>query len=252
MLVMADDYVGYHVVRFLCEKKENIEVFVYDPADRGGYNEEMIRLIRNTTPEVEIYSNDDLKKEEIRNKIREQQIELGILAWWPFIISEDIIGLTQRGFVNTHPGYLPYNRGKHPYFWSLVDGTPFGVTLHYVDKDIDHGAIIAQKEIPFTWADTGESLYNQSREEILRLFYEYFDAIKEGSAPVTQPLNVEGTIHYGSQLEPFCTIDLEKEYQAKTLLNILRGRMFRGQGAANFTHEGKKYKVSVTIQEADD
>ena len=209
----------------------------------------MISLIKGVTPNVEIYSNDDLKNNNIREHIRGLNIELGVLAWWPFIISEDLIQLTKRGFVNTHPGYLPYNRGKHPYFWCLVDNTPFGVTLHYVDKDIDHGQIIAQREIPFTWIDTGETLYERSREEILKLFYEHFDSIKCGTAKTTSQLNVEGTIHYGNQLESFCTIDLEKEYKAKTLLNICRGRMFNGQGKANFTDGEKEYVISIFIQE---
>lgn len=251
MLVMADDYVGYHVVSFLCSKRERIDVFIYDPADRGGFNDEMIRLIRNNTPEVEVYSNDALKNEEIMNHIRDLQIELGVLAWWPFIVTDQIISLTKRGFVNTHPGLLPFNRGKHPYVWSLVDETPFGVTLHYVDTDIDHGPIIAQKQIPVTWLDTGETLYQRSREEILKLFYENFDAIKDGTAQTIPKCSEEGTIHYGHQLEPLCSIELEKQYQAKTLLNILRGRMFGGSGAANFTHNGKKYFVSVHIREAD-
>ena len=249
MLVMADDYVGYRIVSFLCKREEPIEVFIYDPNDRGGYNQEMIRLIRDVNSKVEIYSNDDLKRADIKEHIRSLKIELGILAWWPFIISDSIINLTQRGFVNTHPGYLPYNRGKHPYFWCLVDNTPFGVTLHYVDKDIDHGGIIAQKEIPFTWLDTGETLYEQSREEILNLFYEHFDSIKNGTAQTTPQLDVEGTIHYGKQLEPFCKIDLEKAYPAKILLNICRGRMFHGQGAAHFTDGGKDYTISILIQE---
>lgn len=248
MIVMADDYVGYHVVKFLCERKENIEVFVYDVNDRGNFNESMIRLVRSVNPDVSVFSNNDLKDETVLDEIREKEIEYGVLAWWPYIISEKLIGLTKRGFVNTHPGYLPYNRGKHPYFWSIVDGTPFGVTLHYVDKDIDNGPIIAQEEIPISWEDTGETLYNESRERILNLFYKHFDEIKANTAATIPQLDEEGTFHYGNQLEPTCVIDMDKQYVAKDFVNILRGRMFRGKGAASFYDHGERYSLSIKIE----
>lgn len=34
LIIMAADYVGYHIVNFLCSRHEKIEVFIYDPDDR--------------------------------------------------------------------------------------------------------------------------------------------------------------------------------------------------------------------------
>lgn len=248
MLIMADDYVGSKVVEYLCEQKETIDVFIYDLQDRGGYNEQMLRAVREANPQAEIFSNQEIQDREIQKKIREQGIDLGILAWWPYIIDEAMISMTRRGFVNTHPGFLPFNRGKHPYFWSIVDQTPFGVTLHYVDKDIDSGAIIAQKEIPVEWEDTGESLYLLSRELILELFREYFPQIKEGTAPTLPKSAENGTFHYGKELEPVCSVNLDQCYTARRLFNILRGRMFRGQGECTFSEGEETYRVSIKIE----
>jgi methionyl-tRNA formyltransferase len=70
-------------------------------------------------------------------------LDLGVLAWWPKIISKEIIKRPNLGFVNTHPSMLPYNRGKHYNFWALVEQTTFGVSIHLVDEGIDSGDIVS-------------------------------------------------------------------------------------------------------------
>lgn len=239
LIIMAADYVGYHIVNFLCSRHEKIEVFIYDPDDRGNYNKRMIDLVKSSGSGTRIYSYQELKSLELMKSIQSLTIDFGVLAWWPYIIPKEIIQLTKRGFVNTHPGYLPYNRGKHPSFWSIVEGTPFGVTLHYVDQQIDTGPVIAQRKIPVTWLDTGETLQKRAQEEMLSLFYDFFDTIKGGSSQVCMQAQSSGSFHLGKELEPASIIDIDKMYSARTLLNIIRGRVFDGKGSANFIDDGK-------------
>lgn len=250
MILMAADYVGYKITEYLCKKKESIKVFVYDTKNRGGYNDDMLHLVKSNFPEIKIYTNEMIKEKKIRDEIKSMNLSLGILAWWPYILDSETISLTKRGFINTHPGYLPYNKGKHPYFWSIVEGTKFGVTVHYVDSNIDNGDIIAQKEIPINWTDTGESLYLASRDAMIQLFCENFDAVKKNEIVPIRQNEQEGTFHYGKELEPFCEIKLDQQYYARDLLNILRGRMFNEKGEAYFCDGGKKYSVSIRIDES--
>lgn len=249
MILMANGYVGYEITKFLVNKGEKIEYFVYTSSGDESFNERIIKALDNTT---EIYSNDRFLNGGVLDRIRCENIDLGILAWWPHIISEEVISVTKRGFVNTHPAYLPYNRGKHPYFWTIVDGTPFGATIHYVNKDIDAGKIIVQKQIGFDWSDTGETLYRKARDTIVDLFKENYEEIKNNNL-IGECVNIEsGTIHYGSDLAAICTIDLDKAYRARDLFNILRGRMFRGEGECFFFDQGKRYCVSIKIIEKPD
>ena len=109
-------------------------------------------------------------KEELDEYLSNLEFDLGILAWWPRIISSKIISQPKYGFVNTHNSFLPNNRGKHPYFWAMVEERDYGVTLHWVDEGIDTGDIIAQKQIKFDWEDNAETIYNRSLEEMIQLF----------------------------------------------------------------------------------
>ena len=71
-------------------------------------------------------------------------VEVIFLAWWPKIVLDYIVDAPNVGVANFHPTFLPYDRGKNYVFWRLVEGTSFGVTLHFVDEGIDSGDIAFQ------------------------------------------------------------------------------------------------------------
>lgn len=71
------------------------------------------------------------------------------------IISEQVLQCTQAKFINIHSGITPQYRGAHGGYWALFnkDSIHCGVTLHYLDKGIDTGNVIAQKPIHITKQD---------------------------------------------------------------------------------------------------
>ena len=176
--------------------------------------------------------------------------DLGLLGWWPYIVKDDVLSLATRGYLNFHPSYLPYNRGKNPNFWTLVEGTPFGVTLHWVDGTVDGGDIAFQRKIEKTWEDNGQTLYEAGVKEIISLFDENFSLIAAGDIP-RLPQQEQTRVHYAKELGPASQIDLDKTTTARELLNLLRARTFAGFPACRFTDDGGTYEVRVEIRKAD-
>jgi len=172
---------------------------------------------------------------------------LGILAWWPRLISPAVIGLAKGGFINTHPSLLPYNRGKHYNFWALVEQAPFGVSLHFVDEGIDSGDIVAQQAIPYDWEDTGETLYAKAGLAMVELFKSAYPQIRSGSIRrIPQDAN-QGSLHYAREIDAASTIDLDKHYTAREL-NLLRARTFQGHPACRFMENGETFEITVNIK----
>lgn len=99
------------------------------------------------------------------------------------IIRSDAVSHWQDRIVNLHISLLPWNRGADPNFWSVVDGTPSGVSIHYIDAGIDTGDLIAQEAVPFAPDDTLASSYERLNERILCLFAVIWPALRTGSAP---------------------------------------------------------------------
>ncbi len=96
--------------------------------------------------------------------------------------------------INLHISYLPWNRGADPNLWSWVDGTPQGVTIHYIDSGLDTGDIIYQKLVPMIDGETLSSSYHRLQNEMLHLFVSTWGNIANRICPRT-PQFGEGSYH---------------------------------------------------------
>ena len=119
------------------------------------------------------------------------------------IIPEEIIATLPYAIVNLHVSYLPYNRGSSPNFWSFIEDTPKGVTIHEITAGLDKGNIIAQREMFFHEdKETFASTYQKLHEEIQKLFKQVWPAIQQHSY-VVQPQKGKGTYHNTQDLRNY-------------------------------------------------
>ncbi len=119
--------------------------------------------------------------------------------------------------VNLHIGLLPWNRGAHPNVWSVLDGTPSGVTLHYIDAGIDTGDIIAQQEVRFGYSVTLKDSYESLKRYAEGLFYKSWPSVVAGTAPRTKQPHI-GTYHKAA--------DLPKDIDWESPRGMLCGNVF--------------------------
>jgi methionyl-tRNA formyltransferase len=121
------------------------------------------------------------------------------------IIPERVIRTAKRPIVNLHISYLPYNRGSHPNFWSFVDRTPSGVSIHEIDSGIDTGPILFQRLCSFDRTETTfSSTYKHLTSEIESLFIENISSILMGSYHAF-PQKGRGTYHSAKDLPKWVT-----------------------------------------------
>lgn len=74
--------------------------------------------------------------------------DVGVVASFGNIIPTEILNLPKHGFINLHPSLLPKFRGPSPIQFTLFNGEKkSGVTIMKIDKEVDHGPIIAQQEL---------------------------------------------------------------------------------------------------------
>jgi methionyl-tRNA formyltransferase len=247
--IFASNKVGYETVAFLVQQQAEIAALVLDSSDTGSYNERILDTVRDLGDTL-FFSN-DFVSETTLDSLRRKRLDLIILAWWPYIIKDPLIKLPAIGCLNFHPSYLPYNRGKHYNFWTIVEDSPFGVTIHWVTNKVDGGDIAFQKLVEKSWQDTGETLYHKAQSAIVSLFQEKFQRIQNGDVPrIPQDQNM-GTQHKAKELHEASHIDVDKSYSARDLLNILRARTFPPHPGAWFEDAGERYEVQVRITKVD-
>ena len=128
--------------------------------------------------------------------ILENKFDFLVSYGYRHILRKDILDLFPGRAINMHISYLPYNRGADPNFWSFIEGTPKGVTIHFLDEGIDTGDLIIQKEVFFEndSSPTLGSTYQVLQEEIQKLFFENWDLIKNEKCGRVSQVG-EGTMH---------------------------------------------------------
>ena len=251
MIILCSDYVGFEILKYLLDSDEKITYLILDSSNKNNYNEKIIDCYKQFSTNGKFYFEKILDNDDFLLEISNQNFEFGILAWWPYILKGKILEITKQGWINFHPSLLPYNKGKNPNFWCLVDETKCGVSLQFIDNGIDTGDIIAQKEILQTWEDTGKTIYEKSRIAIIELFKEFYPRIKKGEITRIKQNSKTGTYHKSSELDQISEIKLDDEYKAKKLLNILRARIFPPYPTAFFYDDGKKYSIEIQIREIE-
>ena len=92
--------------------------------------------------------------------LRDAGVELVALAGFMRVLKAPMLNAFPRRIVNIHPSLLPKFPGLEAWRQALEAGeTLTGCTVHYVDDEIDHGAVIAQREVPILAGDTPERLH---------------------------------------------------------------------------------------------
>jgi len=110
-----------------------------------------------------------------------------ILAGFMRILSPVAMDRYPNRIVNIHPALLPAFPGAHAVPAALAHGVKVsGVTVHFVDDEVDHGPIIAQRAVPVQADDTEETLHARIQIEEHLLFPQVVKALAAGH------LRVEG------------------------------------------------------------
>lgn len=117
------------------------------------------------------------------------------------LIPEEVLRLMPGRIINLHTSFLPFNRGSAPNFFSFWDNTPKGVTIHLMDKGLDTGDILCQRELVFDEErETFASSYDKLLAAIKELFQENWEKIKTGEL-VPRRQTGEGTCHRLRELD---------------------------------------------------
>jgi phosphoribosylglycinamide formyltransferase-1 len=97
---------------------------------------------------------------ELVRMLREAAVNLVVLAGFMRVLKAPMLEAFPRRIINIHPSLLPKFTGLGAWTQALRAGeTMTGCTVHYVDDQIDHGDIIARREVPILPGDTPETLH---------------------------------------------------------------------------------------------
>ncbi len=247
ILYFANNWLGCQVLEWLREQDVEIAGMVIHPAGCRKFGDDLLRTAG--LPHDRVFDARRLRTPEVLDAIRRLQPDLGVSVLFGYILRPELLTLFPQGVVNLHPSLLPFNRGACPNVWPIVDGTPAGVTLHYVDAAIDTGDIIAQQPVEVEPVDTAATLYRKLEQASLDLFRRTWPRLRSGDVPRLPQSTEAGTSHRVRDLESIDEIDLDRVYTGSELINILRARTFRPYPGAYFrTADGRRVHLRLELE----
>ena len=122
---------------------------------------------------------------EISRRVEHYGVELIVLAGFMKLFQPPFVQKYRNRIINVHPTLLPAFPGAHPVADTLAYGVKIaGVTVHFVDEDVDSGPIIAQSAVPVLDTDDEESLHNRIQVEEHRLYPEVIKWYAQGKLKI--------------------------------------------------------------------
>lgn len=250
IVFFGNNRVGLNVLRWLRSNGEEIVALGVHPPARQRLRAEIVETAGVAAEQV--FEAPMLPRQDVVAHLRDLKPDIGLSVFFGYILRPSLLEIFPAGCLNLHPGLLPYNRGTYPNVWSIVDRTPAGATLHYVDPGVDTGDIVAQHEVAVTPVDTGATLYTKLEAACLDVFTATWPAIKTGTAVRRSQPADGGTSHRRADVDRLDRIDLDRHYPARELLDILRARTFAPFPGAYFETQGRRVYVRVQLLDEQD
>jgi formyltetrahydrofolate deformylase len=105
------------------------------------------------------------QEEKERAELKENNIDLVILARYMQILSGTFVNEYQNRMINIHHSFLPAFAGGKPYSQAYERGVKIiGATSHYVTEKLDDGPIIAQDVIEITHRDSVDNMMLKGKD----------------------------------------------------------------------------------------
>ena len=117
--------------------------------------------------------------------LREHNVDLVCLAGYMRLLSAEFIGAFPQRIMNIHPSLLPAFPGLEAQQQALEYGVKItGCTVHFVDEELDHGAIIVQKTVRVLEEDDEDSLSARILQQEHAAYTEAINLVLSGAYEV--------------------------------------------------------------------
>lgn len=243
----GDRQIAVNILQFLIDQGYPPQGLLLNDDDKASHNNVLKELVARFN--IPVFEGNDFRSSEAMGFYHSCEPDYFLGIHFPKLIPSEILHIPKVGFLNLHPAFLPYNKGWHTPSWAILEGTPYGATLHFMTEELDAGDIVHQKQLKILPEDTAHGLYQKVLALEEEVFKEAFPLLLTLHPP-RQAQKGGGTVHSRKKLEEVRRFDLEESMLPAKLIDLLRALTTnRWDEAAYFEKDGKKYLVRVEIKE---
>ena len=139
-----------------------VRAVVTQPDRKGNHGQINISPIKKLAQDNAILVLQPEKIKEDYQEIINLKPDIIITCAYGQIIPRELLECPRLGCINVHASLLPKLRGGAPIHKAIIEGhSKTGITIMYMNTNMDEGDIIAQEEIPILDTDTASSLHDK-------------------------------------------------------------------------------------------
>jgi methionyl-tRNA formyltransferase len=128
-----------------------------------------------------LYPTASINSQEFLNCLKRLAPDVIVSVNASQIFKQPLLALPPLGCINIHGAPLPKYRGRLPSFWALLNGEQAtGVTVHFMNEELDDGPIILQRQIPIVPEETQHSLILKTKRVGTELLLEALTQLEKG------------------------------------------------------------------------
>lgn len=150
----------------------SVVLVVSDRADALALERARVHEVRAVRLDPGHYAGREAFDHALRLLLEEDEaIEYVLLAGFMRILGPEVVGAYRERILNVHPSLLPAFPGAHAVRDALEWGVRVtGATVHLVDEELDHGAIVMQEPVAVLPDDDEVSLHGRIQEVEHRIY----------------------------------------------------------------------------------
>lgn len=260
LVVFGEDMYTAAVIESLVKTGHRVSLLVTPDSATANF-----KVLEEATEKngIAFLKTENINSVVVAEKIREIKPDLIISAHLRKILKKEIFSLAAKGAINIHPSLLPKYRGLSPQHQAIMHGdSESGVTVHFIEADVDTGDIILQKKFTIEKGDYILQVQSKMLTIYKTIVAEAVELLASGSfEPVKQDL--ETLSYFGPLKKSDRQVDLSKT--AEEVYNLVRAVSLPYKGAfyenytfwtAEITDDPdlkKKYAdTGVYLEEAED
>jgi len=138
------------------------------------------------TAGMQLLQPERLKDPAFLDRFRALHADLGVVAAYGKILTDEVLAIPRLGMINVHASLLPKYRGAAPVHRAVIAGeTETGVTIMRVVKALDAGPMLATTRRTIGADDTSDEIERDLAQIGARLLVGMLDDIAAGSAVET-------------------------------------------------------------------
>ena len=150
------------------------------PAGRGKKIQESAVKQKAVSLGIPVLQPANLKDAEFQKQLTDLNADLYVVLAFR-MLPETVWSIPKKGTINLHASLLPNYRGAAPINRAIMDGEKItGLTTFYIEKDIDTGMILEQKEMEIHPDEDAGSLHDRMMEKGAELLLSTVNKIEKG------------------------------------------------------------------------